>query len=85
MPRQARLIPLRPFADDIEPTLKRESKQIETTPQTRFEIAAAQAMARHSPAEWALLEPRKRTDEIYAELRKLDAEFNRKQNPDRLR
>lgn len=52
---------------------------------SRFDLAAERAMARHSAAEWALLEPTKRTDAIYAELRRLDAEFSRKRGADRLR
>lgn len=49
-------------------------------PPSRFDIAAERAMSKHSAAEWALLEPGERTDSIYAELRRLDAEFSRKRS-----
>lgn len=45
-------------------------------PASRFDVAASRAMARYTPAEWALLEPSRRTQAIYAELRRVDSEVN---------
>ncbi len=45
-------------------------------PLSRFDLAAAHAMAQYTPAEWALLEPSRRTQAIYAELRRVDLEVS---------
>jgi len=42
------------------------------TASARFQVAVERAMSRHSTSEWAVLEPRRRTDAIYTELRRLD-------------
>ena len=65
--------------EGAERRLKPERLVADGEPQSRFDLAAGRAMARHTPAEWALLEPTKRTDAIYRELRRLDTEFSRKQ------
>lgn len=44
-------------------------------PPSSFDTAAARAMARFSRDQWALLESSKRTQAIYAELRRIDAGF----------
>jgi hypothetical protein len=65
--RLARLAEARPEPDPPAP---------EAAHQSRFDIAAARAMVRYTPAEWALLEPSRRTASIYTELRRLDAEWS---------
>ncbi len=54
-----------------------ERQSAEAGPPSSFDVAAARAMARYSPAEWALLEPSQRTEAIYAELRRLDSALRR--------
>ena len=63
--KAAKAKPVAPGPDDYRAEL----------PPSSFDIAAARAMARHSRDQWALLEPAKRTQAIYAELRRVDAGF----------
>jgi len=68
--------------DGAEKRMTAQRQPARAEPPSRFDVAAARAMARHSPAEWALLEPTKRTDAIYAELRRVDAQLSRTQGSD---